>query len=106
MSDHKESMGRGDQESIEKPFECFKNEHRTSNVQHRMMNQKELFTSIKTAVQQAHGPERSRRADKKYSIKVRCSRFLFDVRRSMFDSPEAEKCLLAFGELDVHLLRT
>ena len=29
---------------------------------------------------------------------------LFDVRRSMFDPPEADKCLLACGELDVHLL--
>ena len=32
--------------------------------------------------------------------------FSFDVGRSMFDPPEADKCLLAYicGELDVHLL--
>ncbi len=76
-----------------------KNEHRTSNVQHRMLNGKKgtqrslkliqrvplikkpellndilqeteelikiFVTSIKTAVRQAHGPERSRRAEKK-----------------------------------------
>ena len=27
---------------------------------------------------------------------------LFDVGRWTFDPPEADKCLLAFGELDVH----
>ncbi len=58
-----------------------KDEHRTSNVQHRILNKKpellydileeteeliKIFvTSIKTAVRQAHGPERSRRAEKK-----------------------------------------
>ena len=31
--------------------------------------------------------------------------FLFYVGRSMFDPPEADKCLLAFGEFDVHLLK-
>jgi hypothetical protein len=30
---------------------------------------------------------------------------LFDVRCSMFDPPEADKCLLAFGELGVHPLK-
>jgi hypothetical protein len=29
--------------------------------------------------------------------------FSFDVGRSMFDPPEADKCLLACGEFDVHL---
>ncbi len=66
-----------------------KNEHRTSNVQHRMLNGKaeetefkkpellndileeteeliKIFvTSIKTAGRQAHGPKLSRRAEKK-----------------------------------------
>jgi|GEM_PF-3678980 len=58
-------------------------------------------TSIKTAVRQAHGPERSRRAEKKKrnshsrfgvgflktnAIKLRSeATSLFDVRRSMFD---------------------
>ena len=26
-----------------------------------------------------------------------------NIERSMFDQPEAEKCLLAYGEFDVHL---
>ena len=52
-----------------------KEERRTSNVQHRMVNEEKddeteelikiFVTSIKTAVRQAHGPERSRRAGKK-----------------------------------------
>ena len=31
--------------------------------------------------------------------------FSFDVGRWAFDLPEADKCLLASGEFDVHLLR-
>jgi hypothetical protein len=47
-------------------------------------------TSINTAVRQAHGPERSRRAVKKPRLGVvECSvlevSFSFDVGRSMFD---------------------
>jgi hypothetical protein len=34
---------------------------------------------------------------------IGCLFFSFDVGRSMFDPPEADKCLLASGELDVHL---
>jgi hypothetical protein len=69
-----------------------------------------FVASIKTAVRQAHGPERSRRAEKKPRLGVvKCSVldvcFTFNVGRSMFDPPEADKCLLAFGEFDVHLLK-
>ena len=47
-------------------------EHRTSNIECRMERDEEteelikiFVTSIKTVVRQAHGPERSRRAEKK-----------------------------------------
>ena len=47
-------------------------EHRTSNIEHRIGKFEEteelikiFVTSIKTAVRQAHGPERSRRAENK-----------------------------------------
>jgi hypothetical protein len=42
-----------------------------------------FVTSLKTAVRQAHGPDRSRRAEKKPRLGVvEC---LFFIRRSMFD---------------------
>jgi hypothetical protein len=54
-------------------------EHRTSNIECLMGKDEEIealnkifITSIKTSVRQAHGPERSRKAEKKqkYSFKV------------------------------------
>jgi len=74
-----------------------------------------LVTNIKTAVQQAQGPERSRRAEKRQKQAVKFDigffiRFynnlsseatsLFDVRCSMFDVGRS-----SFYMLDVHLLK-
>jgi hypothetical protein len=56
-----------------------KDEHRTSNVEWEKMK-KQSWNNLRSGATS-----------------------LFNVRRSMFDPPEADKCLLAYGELDVHL---
>ena len=60
-------------------------EHRTSNVQHRTLNDVETEKIIINRLRSA-------------------ATTLFDVQRWTFDPPEADKCLLAFGELDVRCL--
>ena len=72
-----------------------KNEHRTSNVQHRMLNGKDEetehgFRGSGFRVQMFKCSDvQGFKKDEETEIAVECSvsdiRFLFDVRRSMFD---------------------
>ena len=50
-------------------------------------------------------PARRGRCSRKGNIQSFASVLSFDVGRWTFDPPEADKCSLAFGELDVHLFR-